>query len=782
MPVLPTGPTNSPNLMLIGEAPGEDEVKQGKPFVGSSGFLLNQCLANAGIARAECYITNVSHERPPRNDFGAMYYSDKSRKVPTLPLLNCRKRLWEEIELVKPKVIIALGREAMNATMQQVDVSNYRGMIYEIHGQRILPTWHPAYLLRGNYNEKPVVEADLRKANRQAAHPFKPEVQFNYNPSFDEIIEFLQQRHPRYTLDIETIKNTIRCIGFGWSIHDAISIPILKGHEQYWTLEQETLILSHLDRLFRDPACEFVLQNGPYDLTILARDFGFQIANYKLDNMFAQHLLFPELLKGLAFQCSLYTDHHMYWGNTSKDQDNREYNCYDCVVTYQSAAEIDKQIDERKLRPYYETIIHPAILALTRVQSRGVLVDELARKEIADTTRAEMENARLQINSLLGKELNPSSPKQVGELIYNEWKLPKQKKRGMEKATTDEDALLTLCRKPEVSNDSKRLSTLKTIIRFRQARVLLSTFAEMALAAGRVHTSYNLAGTVTGRISSSATFDGIGGNLQNIPRGSFRRIFRADPGKVLIKADLSQAEYRVLIWKARIQRLIDKLTNDSTFSIHMWNAAENIYRVPYSQVTKQMYDDSKNGVYGSNYGIGALKVSRMYNIDFQRAKFIIERYHQAVPEIQGVYQKEIRELVETTRTLDTPLGGQRIFFGRMDDDLYRAAYSHYCQRTVADIILSGLVNLDRVSHIELEVLLQVHDELVSQVWEKDIIEGCATVKRSMEIPIQVPGTAQPLVIPCEIKVGYDWYNMKPLAEFLKGLELENNKTLLHPCS
>lgn len=769
MIVLPTGPTNSPRLMLVGEAPGVEEEKAGKPFVGASGFLLNQMLANAGIVRTDCYITNVSQVRPPANDFGAMYYEDKKRLRPNEALLECRSRLWKEVAQVNPKVIILFGREAMNALMQQTDVSNYRGMIYEHLGFRFMPTWHPAYLLRGNYAEKTVVEADLKKAHRQAISPFKPEVRFNFTPTFDEVMEFLATRHPRYTVDIETIKNTIRCIGLGWSIHDAISIPILKGHENYWSLEQETQILIQLDRLFRDRACEFVLQNGPYDLTILARDFGLEILNYKLDNMFAQHLLSPEHLKGLAFQCSLYTDHHMYWANTSKDADNREYNCYDCIVTFQAALEIDKELDSRKLRPYYESIIHPAISALTRVQSRGVLIDEIARKEIADQCRLEMGQAQQQIDSLLGRALNPSSPKQVGELIYNEWKLPKQKKRGMTKATTDEDALLALGRRPEVRSDPKKSSILTQIISFRQKRVLLSTFAEMVLSSsGRVHTSYNLAGTVTGRISSSATFDGIGGNLQNIPRGSFRRIFKADPGKVLIKADLSQAEYRVLIWKARIQRLIDKLTNDPTFSIHKWNAAENIFRVPYSQITKQMYDDSKNGVYGSNYGIGWLKVSRMYNIESTRAKFIIDRYHQAVPEIKNVYQAEIRAELESTRKLTNPLGRERIFFGRMDDDLFRQGYSHYCQSTVADLILAGLIDLDQAG---VEVLLQVHDELIIQVPSdrESILQGAKQLKQALERPVQIPGVAQPLIIPAEVKVGPDWYNVKPVEDYLKGL-------------
>ena len=770
MTIVPSeGPQKKPRLVIVGEAPGVEEERIGRPFVGPSGHLLNQMLAAAGISRADCYITNVSNIRPPGNDFYKMFYDDPFGKSPNSKLCDMRERLWSELRNVQADVVVTMGAEALKALAMTGEIKKYRGTMIENYGIRILPTYHPAFVLR-MYENRPIVEADLRKAHRQAINPSKPKTFFNTNPSFTTVLDFLRERPRRLALDIETVNNTTRCIGLAWSKHDAISIPIFSNNFHHWTVDQESEILHGLNQLFLCRDVEFVLQNGPYDLTILARDFGFQIANYALDTMFSHHLLYPELPKGLDFLSSIYTDHPMYWGyNSSNEESTRTYNCMDCVVTFQVADEIEKELKRRGLEGFYKTVIHRAIPAMTRVQSRGMLVDEEARNRVSTSTEKQLTELQADINKALGYDFNPSSPKQVKELVYDKWKLPPQYKPGKSREeripTSDEDALKALVKK----TDPGRAAIVEKIITYRQKRVLLGTFAEMPLLGGRAHTSYNLAGTVTGRISSSRTFDGYGGNLTNIPRGTFRRVFCADPGKVLVKADLSQAEYRVLIWKARIERVIKRLL-DPKFSIHMWNAAENIYRIPYDQVTRKMYDEAKNGTYAANYGVGALKVSRMYDMSYQQACFIIQRYHEAVPEIQQVYQAEIRHEINTQRKITNPLGRERLFFGRLDDELYRAAYSHYCQSTVADVINSALIDLDNEG---VEILLQVHDELVCQFPEDEVLQGVTKIRRAMERPLVFDGVSVPLVIPVEIKVGHNWYDVFPVSEYLTRRELRS---------
>jgi len=767
----PEGPRDRPLIAILGEAPGSHEEVQGRPFVGPCGFLLDQMLSSAGITRGECYITNVSKVRPPGNNFAAMYYEEGNFKFPTSELHRIRKEVADELRAIRPKVVVALGAEALKALTPYGSISTYRGTMVDHQGLRVLPSYHPSYLLRGNLLERPIVEADLRKAKRQALNPYVPPTRFNIDPTFDECMEFLRSTPPRVALDIETVENSIRCVGFAWSKYEAISIPLTKGYAHAWTVDQELELMDAMAKFLANPHIEKIIQNLTYEWTVMTREYGLRIENCIQDTMLAHHLLYPELPKGLDFQCSIYTEHPMYWSYDSGNwKSTAKYNCYDVVVTYKCAEEHEAELKKRGMWEFYRNYVHRAVEALCYVQSQGVLIDLPAREKIKQTTQLEMDEIKHRLTKLVGYEINPGSPPQVSKLVYDQWKLPRQLHHKTKKPTTDDDALSALAKKFPV-----HAGVLNDVLAYRQKRVLISTFCDMHLTpTGRVQTSYNVAGTVTGRLASSATIDDVGGNLQNIPRGSFRRIFVADPGKVLIKSDLSQAEYRVLIWKARIRRVIEKLLNDPSFNIHMWNASENIYKIPVSQVTEQQYANSKNGVYGANYGIGPIKVSRMYNIELREARYIIDSYHGSVPEIKGVYQKEIEDELRSTHKLVNPLGRERVFLGRLDDETYRAAYSHYCQSTVGDVINAALCDLldesFRQPEVGLDILLQVHDELVCQVWESHVEQGVEMIRRAMERPIQVPGTPEPLVIPAGIKVGHNWFDTMKLKDWLATKE------------
>jgi len=747
------GPTNSPSLAIVGEAPGKDEEAQGKPFVGAAGWLLDNMLSSTGISRDECYVTNVCESRPPNNDF-AFFYTDKSRKVPSPELINERQRLWKEIREVNPKVVIVMGNEPLKALTGEQGIKKWRGTMIEKNNLRVLPTWHPAYVLRV-YSVRPVVELDLKKANRQAHNPSWPTIHIQSDPTFESCMAFLNTTPEVCTADIETLgeKMHIRCIGFATSTTDAISIPLMSHGSSLWTVDQEADILVAMDRFLRNQDTKFIYQNGPFDLTVMARELGLHTENYYLDTMFAHHLLYPELPKGLDFLSSIHTDFPHYSDYVAgSDLSTQEYNGMDCLATYQVAVAVESELRERGMWDFYRTTLHPVITALTRMQNRGILIDVKTRQEIDIQTEAELVQLLAEVRRSTSPTFNPSSPKQMKELLHDQLTLPKQYKPHTKTVTTDGDALKILAKRYPI-----HAPMLSSITRYRETRTLLSTFVRAKLTSdNRIKTSYNPAGTVTGRISSSQTIDGYGGNLQNIPRGDFRRIYQADPGKVLIKADLAQAELRYLVWLARIDRIIEKFLTDPDFSIHYWNAT-NIFGKPRAEITKEEYANAKSGVYGANYGIGALKISRMYDMDFKQSKFIIEQYHRHVPEIRSVFQREIREQILQSRMLRNPFGRERIFFGRVDDDMYRKAYSHSCQSTIGDLIHCAVVELDDWG---IELLLQVHDELVLQCPIEDLDKTCALVKKAMEREIKVPGVSTPLVIPVEIQTGANWHDVQ----------------------
>ncbi|MEK0326710.1 MAG: DNA polymerase A family protein, partial [Nitrosopumilus sp.] len=358
------------------------------------------------------------------------------------------------------------------------------------------------------------------------------------------------------------------------------------------------------------------------------------------------------------------------------------------------------------------------------------------------------------LSKVAGREVNPNSPKQVKELIYGDWKLPVQKSLSTKKTTTDDDALRALTRKFPHHGGG-----LKAILNCRQARKLISTYIDARLDEGYVRTSYGL--TKTGRITSSKTIEGFGGNLQNIPRGEFRRLYIPDPGKVLLKADLSQAEYMVFCWEAPVPEFIHAYTTDPTFDVHLLNASR-IFEIPMEAVTKERRYVTKQGVYAGNYRIGALKLSKMHDMAFSQAQKIIEGYKKSCPELE-IWWAKVEDRIRTTRTLRNVFGRERIFFGRIDNALFRAAYDWICQSTVADIINQALVELDK---LEVEVLLQVHDELVFQCEDDPIVikDTVRKIKNAMEISLTFPGVDVPLVVPVEIAVGKNWFDVVEYKE------------------
>jgi len=745
----------------VGEAPGQEEISEGKPFVGRSGQELDRMLIEAGISRHECYITNVSLVRPHGNKFKAAYYSDPSAMKPTLELIDCRERLRRELKEVKPTVTVLLGEEALRAVACRYGITAERGMMIESkaygHDVRYMPTFHPANILR-QYNHRPLVVLDLKKALRQAKNPYWPVIHFQIIPTFDEIMEWLKARHTPVSFDLETLGNPpiTRRLGFAWSANQAISIPLIMGGVSCWSLEQEQIIIQCLNSYLSDPSIKKYIQNCSFDCSVMANEMGIHVEGIEMDTMYAHHLLFPEFPKSLDFINSIRTDFPIYWKSKDHgDEANATYNCYDCCVTWDAAQQIKEELIERKMWDFYNNILHPTIFALIRMENRGILMNIPKRDEVREITEKKLVIAQEVLNKAAGRELNANSPLQVKELIYDEWKLPKQRNPTTKKVTTDDDALRGLSRKfPHYAGG------LRAILSCRQTRKLISTYIEAVLDNGYVRTSYGF--TVTGRLTSSKTIGGLGGNLQNIPRGEFRRLYTADPGKVIIKADLAQAEYMIFCWEAEVWEYIRAYTTDPDFDVHRLHASQ-IFKLPPEAVTEHIRYDAKQGVYAGNYGIGPLKLSKMHDMEFKQAKTIIEGYKALRPELE-MWWRKVEDQLKVSRTLRNVFGRERIFFGRLDNSTFRAAYDWICQSTVADLINQALVKLDKLNY--LDVLLQVHDELVCQC-DNDpmsIKRACGAIRKAMEISVIYPNIKEPLVIPVEIAVGPNWYDVTEYKE------------------
>lgn len=762
---------NNPRIMIIGEAPGEVEESKGMPFVGPSGRILNTLLRDVGISRDECYITNVSKTRPPFNNFRSAFYS---KTKPSQDLYALWTTLQQEIARVNPNLILCLGGEALSAVRQQTsNITIWRGHILTQDNRKVIGTFHPAYLMRKTRKDSTeqrltwgyeIAKLDFAKASKNCITPDLPSLNWDIkiNPSFDDVIKHLthlENSTKTISFDIETISNRTRCIALSDGPRSSICIPFIckspsEGFGPRWTLDEEFHILTLLKARLEDPHIPKVAQNFSFDATVLAKEFSINVKGLLLDTMVGFHLCYPELPKALDFLHSIYTDVPRYSDyNSSDDYSTWVYNSKDACVTHEISTAVEKELHEYGMWDFYQNHIEPLLYACCRAQSRPIHVDPNIRSELREQTDKNLNKLQKQIDSQVGHELNPSSPKQMQEFLYKELALPTRTHNKTGKPTTDSESLIWLGKKyPRHKN------ILTKILNYRQERKLMGTFLKPT-STNALMTSYNISGTVNGRLSSSAgalaQF-----NIQQIPKSSLRRMVIPPKGYTFIKSDLSQAESRVVAWLANAPELIKRFSSDPNFDIHVFNASL-IFQVDEADVTEAQRTISKAGVHGGNYGLGPRKAASMYGIPFVDAKKAIEGYRSSFPTIQ-TWWVSIQQTLRETRTLESPLGRKRIFFGNFDDEMFRSGYSFIPQATVVDVINRAFAFGELVLQHRGFPLIQVHDEIVWCIKPQYLTESAKLIRNLMEYPIHVPPIETPLIIPVDMSVGDNWYDTSPL--------------------
>lgn len=319
-------------IALVGEAWGEKEEETGVPFSGSSGWLLNQMLAAAGIARSECLVTNVFNLRPrPGNDIKNLC-GGKSTALAGFPALakgqyvrseyaRELERLYSEIRSARPNLVVALGATAAWAFLHTSGIKQYRGAIApscravsERLGftQKVLPTYHPAMVAR-DYSARPVVIADFGKAKREAEFPEvrRPVRNLWLYPTIEDLARYEEEfiaPSELLSIDIETKGDQITCIGFAPNPSTAIVIPLFQGENaNYWATPADELQALHYVRRW----CAMrpsVFQNGMYDIKFLWQRYRIPVPLAAEDTMLLHHAWMPEMEKGLGFLATLYSD------------------------------------------------------------------------------------------------------------------------------------------------------------------------------------------------------------------------------------------------------------------------------------------------------------------------------------------------------------------------------------------------------------------------------------------------------------------------------------------
>lgn len=317
-------------IALIGEAWGEAEERLRQPFVGAAGYELNKMLAESGIHRADCLVTNVFNLRPKANKIEALC-GPKASSLAGYPALAKSQYVREEFapeierlanELIEanPNVVVALGNTAMWALTGKTAISKFRGSTmlssHCVTGFKTLPTYHPAAVLR-QWDLRPIAVIDLAKALRESAFPEirRPAREVWIEPTLEDIHEF-RRRHIEgakiLSADIETSGRRVTCIGFAPDHRYALVVPFDDPRgvgRNYWAdVELEIEVWQLVKEILESPAPPKLFQNGLYDIAFLYRAYGIKVAGAAEDTMLLHYSLQPESLKGLGFLGSVYCD------------------------------------------------------------------------------------------------------------------------------------------------------------------------------------------------------------------------------------------------------------------------------------------------------------------------------------------------------------------------------------------------------------------------------------------------------------------------------------------
>lgn len=330
----PSAPVRKYKIAIVGETWTDSESAMMMPFVGSHGDLLNDLLEEAGINREDCYCTTVFPLTPqPRNDVEFLCTAKKESHVPMPDLKRGKylqdqyfhhvQRLWDELDKIRPNVVLALGPAALWALTGNAAVKSLRGTATEStfgpKGLKIIPTYNIMGIFR-DWSMRPVIIADFIKTARQSEFPEikRPSRKIWVEPDIRDI-DYFYQTHilpsSKLSVDIETAHGQITCVGFAPSKEIALVIPFVdyrKPNGSYWpTLHQEVLawkrvrtILQHVE----NPEIQILGQNLLYDINWLWTLMGMPPRNFLHDTMLKHHAMQMEMDKGLGFLGSIYSD------------------------------------------------------------------------------------------------------------------------------------------------------------------------------------------------------------------------------------------------------------------------------------------------------------------------------------------------------------------------------------------------------------------------------------------------------------------------------------------
>ena len=493
-------------------------------------------------------------------------------------------------------------------------------------------------------------------------------------------------------------------------------------------------------------------ENMMFDLTIAAYLLNPSKSTYKLDDLIFETLGILNNVEEKEEAVQLTFDAFMM--PSASDEANKKQK--EKMQKYAKYIFICKEKYENELKEKNEyhlfiDVEMPLMRVLAEMEYEGVLVDKNMLEEYSVSLNEKVSELTKEIHQMADSEFNINSTKQLGEILFDKLKLPvvKKTKSGY---STDSDVLEKLYDEHPI---------IEKILEYRTLSKLKATYVDGMIPlinpeTKRIHAKFNQTVTATGRISCTEP------NLQNIPIRTelgreLRKIFVAKEGSVLLDADYSQVELRVLAHMSGDQTMIDAFNNDD--DIHAITASQ-VFNTPLEEVTKQMRSEAKAVNFGIVYGISDFGLATNINTSRKKAKIYIEKYFETYPKIKEYMDNSVANCKE--KGYVETLWGRRRYVPEINSNNYnvrqfgeRVAMNAPIQGTAADIIKVAMVNIEkelREKNYESKLILQVHDELVIEAKESELEEVKELLVRNMQDVIKLS-----VELRADANIGKTWY-------------------------
>ena len=549
-------------------------------------------------------------------------------------------------------------------------------------------------------------------------------------------------------------------IAFSWETGKGFYIPFPQEKEDAQNL------IEILRPFFENEQIEKIGQNLKYDIKVLAK-YNVDVKGKLFDTMLAHYLINPDMRHNMDILAETYLNYTPVSiteliGKKGKNQlsmrdvpieEQTEYAVEDADITLQLKEHFEKELGEANTQKLFDDIEVPLLRVLAAMELEGINLDKDFLNSLSKDLTKDISNLKQEIYAAAGQEFNIASPKQLGIVLFENMKLvdkPKKTKTGQYK--TGEDILSYLAKDHEI---------IQKVLDYRGLAKLKSTYVDalplqVEPSTGRVHTDYMQTVAATGRLSSNNP------NLQNIPirteRG--RQVRKAfvprDENYTLLAADYSQIELRIIAALSKEETMIEAFKNGE--DIHA-STASKVFGVPLAEVTREQRSNAKTVNFGIIYGVSAFGLSNQTDLSRGEAKELIDTYYENYPKLRA-YMSEQVDFARDHGYVQTVLGRRRYLKDINSRNAVvrgaaeRNAVNAPIQGSAADIIKIAMINIyNKLSHgnFKTKMLLQVHDELVFDVYKPELEDMKTLIKTEMEnaFVMDVP-------LDVEVGIGDDW--------------------------